>query len=280
MKYKLGATIPTVQYGNIMPEIELEGDNLEELKAQATAHIEEIWKQYGERPLTNNNKGGEVVKSFTGEELLYNDDTHSYYDMDGNRLQSGSYYASKLSKPFDKDGALIGSSNKHGVKKEELDKVWSLLGDTSREYGNAIHSALELYHRHHVLGAKVAESKEEEVNYAVSKLPHLAECVQDFVEKFGADAEVEILISDVKNGRAGQIDRLEVLDKKKKVCRIGDFKTNHTMTEDKLKTYQHQLSFYAHILKAFKWTVEGLDIYHYDGEKWTKTELEVLDLEE
>lgn len=274
----MGATIPTVQYGNIMPEIEIEGENMAELKAQATTHIEELWQQYGERPLTNNSKSGIEIESFTGEKLLYDDHAHTYYDMDGNKLQSGSYYASSQVKPFNKDGALIGSSKKHGVNKDELSNVWDLLGDVSKYYGSSIHAALDLYHKHSKLGEKVASSNGDEINYALSKLPHVREIVQSFVDTYGVDAETEVLVTDVKNKMAGQIDRLAILDKKKKVCRIGDFKTNHTLTPKKLEEYQHQLSFYAHILINHGWTVEGLDIYHFDGNEWTHVEQEVLDL--
>jgi predicted RecB family nuclease len=262
-----------------MPEIELEGENLADLKETASREIEGLWQQYGERPLTDNNKGGEEIKSFTGETLLYNDDTHSYYDLEGNKMLSGSYYASGVMPKFNRDGALIGSSKKYGVDKKELGQVWDMLGDVSRSYGNAVHYALELYHNHNELGAKVAEGKKEELNYALSKIPHLQECVNSFVEKFGTDAELEVLVSDVKNLRAGRVDRLQIIDKKNKVCRVGDFKTNYELTDKKQLEYQHQLSFYAHILQAHGWTVEGLDIYHYSGE-WNLIPLDVLDLVE
>lgn len=274
----MGATIPCGQYSNMQPEIELEGDDLDELHKQGAEYIEKVWAEYGERPLNKNTKEGKVIESFTGEQVIYDDDAHKYYDMDGNTLLGGSTYASQQSTPFNKDGALIGSSKKYKVNKDELGEVWDLLGDVSRNYGTAVHNALELYHKHHELGNKVAVCKDEELNYALSKLPHIRECVQGFIKTYGVDALTEVMVSDVERGMAGQIDRLEVLDKKKKVCRIGDYKTNYQLTDKKIKEYQHQLSFYAHILMSHGWTVEGLDIYHYDGSKWVKVELEVLDL--
>lgn len=277
MKYTLKATIGLPNYSNLQPEIELEGDDINQLHAVAMEHINGLWARHSDSPLKDNSGGGVKLTTFTGEEVLYDELQHSYFDLDGNKLLSGSYYAGKQSPPFNKDGALIGSSKKFGVDKEELGAVWDLLGDVSRHYGNAIHSALELYHNHSELGEKVAKGKDEEFNYALSKIPHIKDCVESFVNKFGTDAMMEVLVSDVKNKMAGRIDRLVILDKEKKLCRVGDFKTNYNLTDKKLLEYQHQLSFYAHILINHGWTVQGIDIYHYSDE-WKLIELEVLEL--
>lgn len=278
IKYKLGATIPTVQYGNIMPEIELEGEDMGELKRQATEHIEELWKQYGERPLTNNSSGGKEVDSFTGETLMYDEQSHSYYDMDGNKLLSGSYYADQQSAPFNKEFVLPKTAKAWGIKESDISEIWGMKGDISTSYGNAIHYALEMYHKHKASGEKISEAKKDDVNYVLPNIPHIKQAVEEFEASFGVDALTEVLISDVGNKMAGRIDRLSILDKEKKVCRIGDFKTNYELDKKKLLKYQHQLSYYAHILINKGWTVEGLDIYHY-ADKWELINLDVLDLE-
>lgn len=275
MKFEIEATIPVVQYGNIKPKFLIEEDGEE---TTALDKIKELWDKYGEKPLPDRSEGGEVIESFTGEKVLYNDNTHTYYDMDGNKLLSGSYYASQLMPKFDKEGALKNMATTYDVDAGDIDNIWEMLGDVSRNYGNAIHAALELYHNHKKTGEKISEKKGDDINYALSKLPHLSTCVKSFVDKFGDEAEMEVLVSDVGNKMAGRIDRLQILDEKKKVCRIGDFKTNHTLNKKKLLEYQHQLSFYAHILKNKGWTVEGLDIYHYTDD-WEHHELEVLDLQ-
>ena len=81
IKYKLGAVIPTTAYGNMQPEIELEGEDEQELHAKASSFIEQVWRKYGSSPLTiNQNSGGKKEISFTGEEVLYDDVSHKYYD--------------------------------------------------------------------------------------------------------------------------------------------------------------------------------------------------------
>lgn len=284
IKYKLGAVIPTVQYGNIQPEIELEGEDLQELNEKASAFIEGVWEKYSEKPLAKNlpTEGTpehfKKLKTFTGEEILYSDSTHKYMDLDMNPLLSGSAYADRNSPKFNKEMMLPKTAKAWGIDAKELDEVWSMNGEVSTHWGNSIHKALELWHKYNKLGQVVKEHKELEDNYVLPKNEYLSNIVKEFDAQFGSNAEVEVLVSDVVRGMAGQIDRLEIIDADARVCRVGDYKTNNDLDDKKLKKYQHQLSFYAHILMGAGWNVLGLDIYHY-SDKWQKIELDVLELQ-
>ncbi len=275
MKYTLKATIPCGSFANLQPEVELEGDNLDDLHATAEAHIQKIWDQFGERPLKKKSGEATEVTSWNGEKLLYNDEAHAYFDLSGNRLLSGSAYAESMTKPFDKVSVLKKASESWGVDVDELSKLWDINGRISTEYGSSIHTALETYHLYKGLGAIVAEKKKLDYNYALPKIPFIRDAVLEFDKLFGTDALTEVLVSDVKNLRAGRVDRLSILDEKNKVCRIGDYKTNFELDDKKIQTYQHQLSFYADIMVAHGWSVTGLDIYHFSG-GWEKIELPVL----
>ncbi len=274
MHYEIEATIPVVQYGNIKPKFTIESSEEETVALDTIKHL---WDKYGEKPLPVKDAGGEILTTFTGEQIRFDRETHKYFDLDGKPLLSGSAYAESLSPKFDKEMMIPKTAKAWGVDEKELGELWEANGKVSTEYGSAIHTALENFHLYGGLGADVQVKKEMDENYALPKNPHLRAIVKEFVEKFGADAYVEVLISDVKNGRAGRIDRLTILDEKKKVCRIGDYKTNNELDAKKKLQYQHQLSFYAHILREHGWTVEGIDLYHY-AEKWEKHELEVLPL--
>lgn len=280
LQLEMAATIPTTQYGNLQPKFVLEGGTPAKMKEKGLELIQEIWDEYGEKPLKKKGTASEdgikfdEVLSFTGEKIMWSDYLHEYRSLDGKVLTSGSAYASKLEKPFD-TALLSGKSGAAwGVNKDDLAKLWSMNGRLATEYGTAIHTALEMYHRYHKLGETVAQVKELPDNYVLPKNEHLKKIVLDFVGLFGADAEVELFVTDVKNNMAGQIDRLQILDMEKKVCRIGDYKTNFEMKKSKLTTYSHQMSFYAQALTNMGWTVEGLDLYHYDGSVWNKYELE------
>lgn len=285
MKYKIEATIPTTQYGNLRPTFEVETPEEEE---SALESLKRLWERFGENPLVDSmvkigvpaQEQAVKITTFTGEEVYWNESTHTYTDMDGKVFLSGSKYAKLHSPKFPKDIILPKTATKWGMKPEELDGIWSAKGDISLDFGNAVHKALELYHNHYVVGEKIQEISEGKVNYALHGNVVLKGIVESFVEQFGADALSEVVVSDTKNLRAGTIDRLEILDEAKKVCRVGDYKTNAEIKKPKLLEYQKQLSFYAHILIEKGWTVEGLDLYHLkDGTEWVKTELEVLDLE-
>ncbi len=289
IKYKLSATIPAVQYGNIIPEIELEGDSIDELHATAMAHIEKVWAKYGERPLKSasaiSDFGGgsttplERLSSFTNEEILYDGENHKYYTLDMVPLLSGSAYANNVSPKFDRGAILPKTAKAWGVDEAVLSDMWTLGGLISTEYGASIHTALDVWCKYKDVGAKIKEQKGLDYNYVLPKNAHIRDIVLEFDALLGKVGTIsEVLVTDINNRMAGKIDLLEIIDKDKKVCRIGDYKTNNDLDDKKLQKYQHQLSFYAHILKNHGWTVQGLDIFHYDGATWHRVELEVLDL--
>lgn len=285
IKYKLHATIGLPDYSNLQPEIELEGENLDELHATAMGHIGGLWEKYAKTPLPGATGQIEANKStlkklltFTGEEILYDDAAHAYFSLEGKKLMSGSEYANKNSPKFDQAMILPKTAKAWEVSEDTLKELWKVAGDIANSYGSSVHSALELYHKYRDIGSRVQEKKGLEFNYILPKNPHVRQTVLDFVEKFGAEALAEVVVSDSANGRAGTIDRLQITGERS--CRIGDYKTNADLDDKKKLKYQKQLSFYAHILIGKGWGVDGLDLYYLDPEKgWLKEEMEILPIE-
>jgi len=288
MIYKIEATIPTTQYGNIRPTFELENDGEESL---ALEKLHALWAKYGEKPLnvsTGQIEGNkrkpeagsvplEERQTFTREVIMWDEAAHKYYDKEGNVLMSASQYAEKNSPKFDLDMMLPKTAKSWDVEEAALKDVWKMNSDISNHWGSAIHKALELYHQYHSLGEKVQQKKELDINYVLPKNSYLRKIVLEFVDSYGADALSEVLVSDVANGMAGTIDRLSVNGKK---VRIGDYKTNAEMDSKKLLKYQKQLSFYAHILINKGYEVEGLDLYYLNADDgWSLQTLELLPLE-
>lgn len=283
MKYTIEATIPVVQYGNIKPMIEVESP---EDEAQAVDTIKRLWERFGETQLKEKisqpTSKASVVKvtTFTEEDVLWNESDHIYTDMEGNRLLSGSKYADEHSPKFDLAMMLPKTANAWGVPEDVIKDMWKLTGDISTSWGSAVHSALELYHRYHVAGKMIQDKRVLDMNYVTPKNNFIRGLVLEFVDKFGVDALSEVVVSDVANKMAGTIDRLQIVDLDKKVCRVGDYKTNAEMDKKKLLKYQKQLSFYAHILINKGWKVEGLDLFYIgDDDHWVLNTMEVLPLE-
>jgi len=219
----------------------------------------------------------QTLTTFTGEQVMYDDTNHKYYDMDGTPLISASSYAKKFGESFNKASILPRTAKSWGVDEKHLDDLWSINGRISNEFGSSVHSAMELWFRYKRIGAQIATQKSLEYNYALPKNVHLRDIVLDFAEQFDIDGEPEALVSAVAKRMAGRVDLVHVVEPG--VCRIADYKTNNEMDDDKLFKYQHQLSFYADILTTHGWAVTGLDIYHHDGKHWECIPLDILPVE-
>lgn len=273
MKFKIGATIPTVQYGNIMPELEVEAETFEEAQGLALPHIERLWARYAEpgRELRSTTAQGQKLTAFVGGDIFYDPLAHKYTNEHGEVYLSGSAYASRFEKPFDAQMIAGVLAKKFKVDPADIVKMWELKGQVSRDFGTALHGALELYGKHKELA--LAMEKETHICDQVD----MNKAVISFYEQFGAEEAVqEALVVDHATKRAGQIDRLVITGEKR--CIIDDYKTNADITK-KLAVYWKQLSFYAAIMQAGGWTVEGLRIHHYAGD-WKLYEHEVMEMEE
>lgn len=229
---------------------------------------------------------------------------------------SGSAFPKQFYPEFDEKGIIEKMIEKHFAdsKDKELVKksilgMWGLNRDASTGYGTAIHAALENYDTYHKLGDKIKTVKVLKTktntgpNKALSRNPFLKKIVEDFHEKFGGDyirlSEQFVWLHDKK--LCGSIDRIKVIDAKKKIVRIQDFKTDgdvhektyqiaespfkKTMGNELLDLHWLQLSFYAYILQQYGYTVEGLDVYWLNPEKlckgenaWEEFSSEVIDI--
>lgn len=217
----------------------------------------------------------ETITTFTGETINYDDVKHKYTTLDGRPLVGASSYAKQFGGTFNREAVLTKTASSWGVDRDALGDLWDINGRISNEFGSSIHTAMEAWFKHKDMGAKIASHKGHEHNYALPKNVHIRDIVLTFVNTFGDMQGIpEALVSAISLRMAGRIDLIHV--KGEKVCRIGDYKTNNELDADKIFKYQNQLSFYACILKHHGWTVEGLDIYHHDGEKWKGIPLDVL----
>jgi len=233
---------------------------------------------------------------------------------------SGSKFPEQFYAEFDNEKILDAMVAKYGVTKEALQAMWNLNSEVSTGYGTAIHAALENYDKNHVLGEKVrnyvkkpTKANPEGVlsaNKALNRNPFLQKIVNDFHEKFGGDyiRFNEEFVWEKGLKLCGSIDRIKVIDMKKRIIRIQDFKTDADIHETKyqlvtspfyaltqgenpklgkelLDYHWLQLSFYAFILQRAGWNVEGLDIYWVNGEKlangenpWEEFSHDVVDI--
>lgn len=282
---KFGAVIPTQQYGNIQPEITLSEVDINEGTALGLNFINGLFARYSE-------KGGltprEVLKA-TGTKKSFNEDVevafepvaHTYFFGD-KQLTGATEYIKRFYKPFDAE-TIAGVLEKNwGTPQQIIKDIWATNGEITSEFGSLVHKSLEFYHNYKAAGETIAKAKGESTNYILPKHPILKSIVEDFIKIDKRKGKIisEALITDIAKGICGHADAIEIIDEKKKICRVGDFKVNINSQEidksmkvlspfqelpsTKLSKYQLQMSVYGNMLQASGWTVEGLDIYVYE----------------
>lgn len=260
----IGAVIPTAQYSNLQPSITIEvDDDVEVAKALAMSHIVEISQQFAEpgKELGVGSDKRVLVPAFVGDHIYYDDITHTYTNSAGEKYLSGSEYAKQFEKPFDAEKVSKVVATKFGnILAEDVLAMWELKAEVSRTFGTALHAALELYGKYEALAKSIGKETH------LHDHPVLKEAVESFYKgRDKENANYEILVVDHAKKHAGRIDRLLITGRKR--CRVQDYKTNADLTQEKIEVYWKQLEFYADILRAHGWQVEGLDIFAWNG-KW------------
>jgi hypothetical protein len=272
-EYKLTAVIGLPGYSNIQPNVTFEGvEDMAEAHREACVFLNKIWEDTpGANILSPLTPTENAVKDIFGQKINFDEATHTYTNDKGQVYLSGSVYAKRFDKEFPADVISKKMADKSGVDQQHILDAWKAKADVSSGFGTAIHLALENYAKYSDL-AKTLDKP-----YDLHDHPVINKCVVDFFK--GREKEIaltEALVVDHERRLAGTIDRLLLVDKKKKICRVQDYKTNADI-DKKLAVYWHQLSFYASILQAKGWKVEGLDIFHWDG-TWHSYESKVLEV--
>jgi PD-(D/E)XK nuclease superfamily len=253
---KLKFHVPTQQYGFL----EIEGTEKDLKKMEAT------YNEYAETPLAFKKGVYKEVLTFTGEKVLYDEENHSYTDLDGNKLISGSQFKKQFDTPFDKEKILPLVEKKYGVSSATIDAMWAANSLISTTFGNAIHLTMEQYFRNRENGC-------EDKNYHLPKQIFLKNIVDTFPLK---DLVIlpELMVSCVKKKMVGQIDGLVVTGDKEGY--IIDYKTDAGIQKN-LTGHFIQLSFYARILKEHGWSITKVEVWNWT-EKWERYEHEVIDV--
>lgn len=221
---------------------------------------------------------------------------HRYY-LNGEVCVSGSKFAHKFEKEFDYNmvnkytglSILEASAKKYGLSNtDDILKLWDIKREAAAAKGSALHYYLELF------GKFRNKINEKDYDYILPQDNHQRKMVKDFYNKFGKlptihEATIWTRINSISV--AGEIDMLEVVDTKKKIVNVCDFKTNNDVNKSTqllepfskkgsklIDAYWLQLSFYAAILMKVGYTVDKLKIYHEDQGEWVEYVSDVIDI--
>lgn len=296
---KIAATIPTGQYANILPSIELSEVTLAKGTQVGLEWINNLYEQYSSSGALKRlaSVPASIIlaskKSFNEDvSILFEPVAHTYH-YGTQKLISATEYIKKFYKNFDSKTISQVSAKAWGVDKKELAECWDSNGKLTSSFGSVVHAALEHYDKFKAMGEQIQFIKELPENYAMPKHPILKSIIEGFIaiDKIAGRIVPEALITDVESGYCGHADRILIVDKELKICRIQDYKVNinseevkkenkpsapfDTLPANKISKYQLQMSFYANMLEKSGWTVEGLDVFIYENE-WKVYSLEVL----
>ena len=211
---------------------------------------------------------------------------HEYW-YEGEKLTGGTTYIKRWIKPFDKVMISGFVAESIGYPQKDVLGIWGGLGYASSLFGKALHMALEVYEKFKKIGQVMQEKKDLPNNKALPTHPFLRGIVQAFYKQDLDEEEgeilCEVLVTNVKLGLCGYIDRLHVIDREKKICRVKDYKFRidsekiddnvkylgqfADLPKNKISKDQLQLSFYGRLLELSGWTV--LDpVAHVYEEEW------------
>lgn len=296
------AVIPTAQYANLQPSVTVEVDgDYEEAKKEAMAHIAQFSQQYAEDGKVISDGSAttikrKIMKPFIGQDdVLFDPVEHVYTDKDGNVFQSGSQFAKKFEHEFNTDVIVPVYAKKFSITEQEVRDFWRAKADASTTFGTALHQSLETYGKFKPLAD---ELNTPEKPVLIGTHPTLLPIVEQFFtpERLAENAIYEPFVADTQGRRCGQIDRLVIVDREKKICDIEDYKTNadlykqgqrkflkapyDTLPNQPVSIYTIQLNFYRAILEANGWTVRNLTLHHWDGVdgKWVTINLDKVDI--
>ena len=300
MKYTITATIPTGQYANLQPSIEVEAGSMEEAEKLVMPHIEDLSAKYGEEGKALRAKGSEggakvkLVSPLDGGYAYFDEAAHVYTNSKGEQYKNASKFVKQFEWEFPKDMILDKMAKAYKVDANHIADMWRLKSDSSLAFGNSLHYSLEMWGKYQSLGESISKG---ELNKAMHDQPTIQKAVETFFAGRGGESALyEAFVVDMDNMRCGLIDRLLIVDKEKKICRVQDYKTNANIEEVKgkgkqkvlkapfdylpnspLGKYKIQLSYYANLLMKLGWTVEGCDIFNYT-DKWKTFSFEPINL--
>lgn len=246
----------------VAPAIDSGFVTLSAVVTQITGGTEDKPNQ-GVNILIKSSRADNLVKSpLSNEFVCFDPDKHRYFDMNGVPMISGSAFQERFEKPF-----------------PDLGEKYQAKGKQARDFGSAIHEAIELYGKYEL------EASSRLVRPIINALFTHPEWNKDSNKLF------EVFIN--WHNLCGVIDCLEFTDDTH--VNIHDWKTVDDLQKNvgaclapfgdlktKAQHYQLQQGFYAFILKKLGFTVDHIYLWDFGDEKltWRRNEIKVMDLGE
>lgn len=293
-KIEMTAVIPTGEYANVQAKFEAQlddGDDPEMAKQMLFDQLENVSAAYAvsdKKVLKRRNVNphqGEAAKImedyFDGGQLMFYHGAHSYVDEEGMVYESGSKYADRFAPEFDKANILPRYAKKYDVEEDDVERLWSDKGDASTTLGTAVHKALEVYGESYLLQKKLGKDPMECIHPLLRPIVAAFYTPERIAQVEKGMLVFEAFVKDKELHRCGQLDLITIIDKKKKILDIEDYKTNVDIFKDNggslkvpfkalpnmpVSKYTLQLSFYKDIIEKKGWTVRNINLIHLQAD--------------
>lgn len=234
-----------------------------------------------------------ILDSFNEKkvQVLFDEVPHTYI-YNNAVLTSATGIVEKYGDTFDLERVSFMSSQKWNESQDDILALWDSNGQAAAGFGTAIHKVIEHYFTYKTIGARIQKVSGKKHNAAIPNHPFLQKLLYE-LEAIRQDGNTrqEVFISSVKNGICGLVDDLLILDPKKKICRIRDYKITADILVDKSKLAAPfsylganklsknflQLCIYACMLQLSGWKIDGIDIFNWNGE-WKKYTMDSKDM--
>lgn len=243
---------------------------------------------YGNDDAVDVSKMAKVKVQYGDDSFIYFDEeNHEAYDVNGNRLLSGSRLEDQYQQKDGLEYAAKALSAKTGVFTEDLRGLWEAKGEIAASYGTLIHRAIELAYKWFPTIYDLDSNLEEEQNYLRLAPPVIGEILNKYF-KFREEndphhyTKVETEVR-VKYGKfTGIIDNL-CIDEDNKTFFICDYKVIQKLKDvkygnKKMKKYTLQQNLYRYIMEQAGYQCLGMYLHIWDGTAWKQEELEVVDI--
>lgn len=244
--------------------------------------------EYGEDEKVELSSLDKQTVDFGDTDFVYFDArSHRTYDPDGRVLQSGSETEHKYAKTVDLSYAAKAIAKRTGLLVDDITSVWDAKAELSMMYGTLLHRAIELRLQYLDVMNELDEYKKRDnsaenwapalVGNAVSRLEETLD-TSEYKEFPQKHTEARL-----KFGNLTGIADL-ILMKPDGAFRLIDFKTNQEIKNVKYefgnkKEYTVQQNHYRTIMEKLGYKCEGMELFHWTGDKWEVIPLDRVDLD-
>jgi hypothetical protein len=216
--------------------------------------------------------------------LVFNQEDHTYF-LDGIECISVSEFFKEFEKQFNAKVIAPRAAKKRGVSVEVILAEWEIARLIGISYGNTLHFTIEAYEKYGKMPVR---------RYLV----HIITQYEKLMKPYRDDGWEVIPEDRIGNSLYRVAGSRDIVLRKDGKFKIIDFKTDYDLHNKikkahgyltgplenfkatRLNVYRVKMSIYAHLDELAGHTFDGLELWHWDDEKFNVIKLDKIDVTE